>query len=142
MIELTETGLDEMIARLERMQANMQANLSEGIHERADTTTVRFIGCTPRDTGLTADDWHPEDRGVLEVAVVNRRTSARGFLVASGLLTGTGDRGAGATPAAGYLGGFTPGWAGMLPAAALQSAWNDEATTTLATPEMVARLTA
>lgn len=140
MIDFTVSGLDELIAALEALPVKIDDGMHAYLLQRAESGVARFQGCTPVDTDKARPGWAVDERGILEVAIVNPVTSTRGFPYPSALLTGTGMRGAGATPASGYSGGFSGAWPGMLPAAALQDAWNSEANESLATPELLAEI--
>jgi len=140
MIDFTVTGLDEMIARLEGLSTRADAGMHEALLARAAAVRQRFIAATPVLTGAAMEGWAVTALGIQDgadsVSVSNPVRSPKGFPYPSALITGAGMRGAGAPPTAGYTGGFgaTPG---MLPAAALQAAWNDEARSTLATPAIM-----
>lgn len=129
MIDFAAVGLDEAIVLFEGLGKRAQTGLNTALLTRATSVQERFTGATPRRRGDTAEGWKVEDQGIIAgfatVAVVNRVQTPLGFLIASALITGTGRRGASATPARGYGGGFaaTPG---MLPSLPLQTAWNEE----------------
>lgn len=137
MMDLTTTGLDEAIALHEALSGRMHAGLRAALSAEAHLIKDRLAAATPRLTGAAATGWEVQDRGVLDgfvaVAITNLVKSPAGFPYPGALLTGTGRRGAGATPAAGYAGSFG-GTPGMPPSGPLQAVWNQAATASIAAP--------
>lgn len=137
MMDFGFSGLDKAIAELQQLSRGIKGGLQKALVTYGEGLAVRFAGATPKRSGDAARGWLAEYRGILAgiqtVVVVNRVVSKRGFPYPSALLTGTGRRGAGATPTRGYTGRFsaTPG---MMPAANLQREWNDAASTSMASP--------
>ena len=125
MINFDVSGLDQMIADLTALK---KTNLKPALMARGEEIRAALAAATPRRTGKAKAGWRVDYdgsvAGIDTVVVSNPVRSKRGFPYPSALLTGTGRRGAGATPAIGYHGRFgaTPG---MLPAANLQRVWNE-----------------
>lgn len=116
------SDLDAARAALGALPARLDTALVSLLDERARLAEETLRDATPIRTGATASAWTTDETGPLERTVFNAYTTERGFLVASGLITGTGSRGVATT---GYVGSFAAGWPGMHPNPDLHAAWED-----------------
>jgi hypothetical protein len=120
-------------AMLEDLGVRASAQLGDLLDTRAEHAEASLRDATPIRTGATASSWDTEAPEPLIRIVSNAYTTPRNFLVASALITGTGDRG---VPTTGYAGAFRRGWPGMAPRQPLHDVWEQETHTPLATGTM------
>ena len=119
--------LAKRAARLAAIPQAIDLAAFHALDARADSALAHLRGATNVESGATQGAWRKVILGTGAIAVINDRVAARGFVVAAGLITGTGQR-ARATP--GYGGSFGA-MLGMQPSQTLRPAWDRETSTPL-----------